>query len=1227
MYLIKNFKKSSFAVLASISCFTGGAEAFADDATYYVTQTNEPGTPTSCSDCLISGNSCCTFLDAVQSTAALSGGSAGTVYIPSGGIQYDGNITYQAASNTLVLMNNPSTTSGQVINFENQTSTQSYDFQMLSSVVLENIVFQNTGGTATIQIAGGTFYTFGTETYNGSSYETFSGIAWDAVANGSANPSIVFSSPSTYSDYNVPFPGNITVSNATLTMASNTYNTVTIAGNIGAGSSPAYLTIPSTGFGSLIFSGDISVDTLTIASGTVDLSTLATTAAVTLSGTNTMTNLNITGVAVVSSAAALGSGSTTINFTGSSSSAGILEVSGSPTFNNPITSSGVGSIFNESGNSTFTGTATLAASANLSLRPVNGSITYSGDISGDDFSSVTVNYSSSGGTVTLSGTNTFTTMYLGGTVIVSNPAALASGAASIGISSGGGLGTIQVSGSGTYSNPISLTGSDGDILVTSGSPTFSGAINGNYTMNLTPTGGSLTISGAISATDVTVHSGSGTVTFSGTNSMTNLFVAGTLSVSSAAALGSGSTNIFFEVTEGLLQMNSGLTLSNAINITDGEAAFNTTIGTTIFSGTITGGSSHTLTLTGNNSLGTINVPSPNTNIFTINGSIASGQPLVKTGAGVLKLIGTSTYTNTTHVEAGTLDVLGDIHTSSSLTVGGSGSAALLLGTGTVGNTIVSSGSGIKGGTIFGTLDVTGTLDLEDGSFFGTAISPGDVSLVAATGGVTIGDSTLVIATQPGTYSDNTVTILTGSSISGEFSSVDVNGLAVNFLTANLTYNATSVTLGLKTRDVTSLASGGNAIQVADGLDGAIAYNRSHVSATITPASSSLALGATLPSGATLVLSPTPQLVDVLASLIGFTTEKEMTYALNQLHPAQLKGMAISQENNAVRVRESLSQRMLNDLDADNCEPSNSYHKKDTSCCEKDKRMITTWVAGLGDTLKQDNKNNDNGPLTGYRTNTGGVVTGIDFLFAEAVYAGALGAYTNSNLNFEDGKGEGSISSGYAGVYISVLGPQLWGGGFLGDLFFANLSVIGSWSKYRADRHIEYGAVNLTAKNDHGGNQLLAHFDTGLNFNWWGLTVRPFDSFDYMTQTERKYQEHNAGEWELTVQNKNMMMLRNELGLQFSKCFCTCSSKWIFSPKFSWVREVRVKGDGMSVNFTHGGTQFTIQGYFPDRSLFAPGLAVTGFMLEDALVFDLYYNGEFTGGYSSNSFGGQIGYSF
>ncbi len=573
---------------------------------------------------------------------------------------------------------------------------------------------------------------------------------------------------------------------------------------------------------------------------------------------------------------------------------------------------------------------------------------------------------------------------------------------------------------------------------------------------------------------------------------------------------------------------------------------------------------------------------------TFSGSIAGPADVIKEGSGTAIFSSVSSYTGKTYVNAGTLEVNGDISSSPDPIVA---VGATLSGIGTVGTTIVSGT--IAGGNPLGTLTVLGDLTLESGSFFGTTTNGTEISLVTVSGSVSISDTQYQLTIEPGQFSlkGSKVVLIGEGGVTGEFASIQVLGNPSGHLFLKLKYTATEVILNFQPV-LLLFAVGGNAKQVAKTLDAD-------------------------PTG----------LSEVFTSLAPLaTTKKRLTYALNQLHPAQLKGMTISQENNAVRVRESITQRILNELDSENCLSLHTKDEQGKECCDKNKKTFTFWVASLGDTLVQNTKTNAFGPLTGYRANTGGMVTGFDALFADHFYAGAIGAYTGSHLHFENGKGKGNITSGYAGIYLSAIGS-----GNIGKIFYANASVIGSWSEYDVDRHIQYGKnfekVNLTAKSDHGGNQILSHFDTGLNFNYFGFTVRPFDSFDYMSQIERGYQESNAGQWELTITRKNAMMIRNELGLQFSKCLCFCSSKWIFSPKVSWVREVRIKGETFNVNFTQGGSPFVIHGYFPDRSLVAPGLAVTGYMLNDSLLLDLYYGGEFKGGYSSNSYGGQVGYRF
>ena len=279
--------------------------------------------------------------------------------------------------------------------------------------------------------------------------------------------------------------------------------------------------------------------------------------------------------------------------------------------------------------------------------------------------------------------------------------------------------------------------------------------------------------------------------------------------------------------------------------------------------------------------------------------------------------------------------------------------------------------------------------------------------------------------------------------------------------------------------------------------------------------------------------------------------------------------------------------------------------------------MQVWANGLGDVLAQSSNTYNANPEIGYQSKMAGVILGIDKSFAKRYCVGALGGYTSSHINWKESKGTGDVNSGYAGIYASALGK----------MFYGNISTTVGWNEFSAKRNIVYPGVNLTAKNDHLGRQLLSHLDTGVNLGFKGITLRPFDSFDYVAQSEESYTETEAGEWNLHVKKTNSILIRNELGLQVAGCVCFKSSKWTVAPKLSWVREVRVKGESFVAEFASTDSPFEVVGYYPDRSLISPGVVVSGLMLKDRLNLGLYYNGEFKGGYSSHNYGGEVRFGF
>ncbi len=519
-----------------------------------------------------------------------------------------------------------------------------------------------------------------------------------------------------------------------------------------------------------------------------------------------------------------------------------------------------------------------------------------------------------------------------------------------------------------------------------------------------------------------------------------------------------------------------------------------------------------------------------------------------------------------------------------------------------GNVQVQDGGSIIPGNSIGNIPVDGDVSFECGSSLTIEVDNSANSTMTITGALLIAEGCVDIEfdVHSGfTGARREFEVISAGSISGTFHRASTNNPLLTVLSIDYSGGSVSVNIDIDLSDFTDILADSNARRVGIALT-------------------------------TLIQGGNETFGEIVASLLDLPNLVEVVEALDQMQPAMFKGLAITQENNAVKIQDSLGYRFEQVLNQVHCYKSRSQDDSEYSNnprssrnqivdeCERDEKMINVWASGFGDLLYQGSNRYADSPQVGYQSNTSGVTLGLDGHFAEYYYAGALGAYTNSDIDWHNGRGSGGVETGYAGIYFSAIG----------DLFYGNFSVIGGWSHYHAKRNIEYTGINLTAKNSHGGAQLLSHVDTGFNLGRGGFTVRPFDSFDYISQKENKFTETGAGVLDLDVRKSNAIMMRNELGLQFSGCLCFNSSKWTIAPKASWVREIRVKGENFTSSFVNTtGVTFSSTGYFSNRNLFSPGVLITGLMWDERLALELYYNGEFRHDYSDNNYGGQIRFGF
>jgi autotransporter-associated beta strand protein len=537
---------------------------------------------------------------------------------------------------------------------------------------------------------------------------------------------------------------------------------------------------------------------------------------------------------------------------------------------------------------------------------------------------------------------------------------------------------------------------------------------------------------------------------------------------------------------------------------------------------------------------------------------------------------------------------------------------VLRGSGVVTNVDLVHGA-VAPGTIDlpnGVLTITEDLTFGEGAVFLAGINPKYSAAISVEGTAYLDSNSYVHAIPKGGVNGSYEhVILSATDIVGQFNDVIIVP-DIAFLEANLMYDVP----GQISMRVTSVGTGDghivgqNARHVAEVLDDIIMYNREHVDFTINCCPVSVD-----------VIAP-PVLEDLLLSVRPFINTGKMSEILDQLQPAVFKGLVVVQENNIVQVEQSIQSRIQYLLDAASCE--NLTFEEKNACCEKTRQIWDFWVDGLGAITSQDSNWYAGSPQVGYLSKMAGFTAGLDAHLAKYFYIGLMGGYTSSFLTFKESRGTGNIETGYAGAYFSAIS----------DMFYGNIHVIGGSNNISGHRYISYTGVHEKAKHTNMGQQLLTHADAGVNIDIMGwFKVRPFDALDYISQTEDSYTEKGAGDWNLKVGKKNAILLRNELGLQLSSCLCFASQKWVINPKFSWVREVRVKGGGYTASFAVADSTlyapFQVNGYFPDRSLFSPGITLTGSMCEDKFNVELYYNGEFSHGYKNNGFGGQIRVSF
>ncbi len=495
--------------------------------------------------------------------------------------------------------------------------------------------------------------------------------------------------------------------------------------------------------------------------------------------------------------------------------------------------------------------------------------------------------------------------------------------------------------------------------------------------------------------------------------------------------------------------------------------------------------------------------------------ITGSGGITKTEAGTLNLSGHSSYTGTTTVQRGTLLVNGDISSSGLLVVE---AGAALGGGGVVGSLQLNDGAVISPGNSIGSLSVEGDLSFSSGSIYVVEVDPqsDDSDHLQVSGTASLNGASVQHIGADGNYQPfSRYTILSADGgIDGEFGSVSSS---FAFLTPTLSYDPNRVFLELTRNEVSfaDLAITANQRAAAGGIES---------------------------------LSPGHGVYQWVVAL----EESQAAPAFDQLSGDSLlaglnTGRELQRRFSAELRRQSSPMGAL----AAGAFPGER---------REDGHGLATWVQVESVQFEEHEQNTTGNAV--YRARAWQLAAGVDKTWEQHWQAGlALGA-ADADLSFDNRQAEGDLSSVFLGSYARWRsdGPLY----LRGDLSLARNQV---------EQERQVAGDTLASDTRVSGIRLA--LETGLEFQWSGLDLRPYAQVAGERLSRGGFRESGGSEAELTVASTRIDSGEISLGMDLSRCFLVGTYPARIQGGLASVRGFGDTQARQEARFSSGSNAFTL----------------------------------------------------
>jgi uncharacterized protein with beta-barrel porin domain len=509
--------------------------------------------------------------------------------------------------------------------------------------------------------------------------------------------------------------------------------------------------------------------------------------------------------------------------------------------------------------------------------------------------------------------------------------------------------------------------------------------------------------------------------------------------------------------------------------------------------------------------------------------------------------GTYGQTNPWTVQAGTLNVTGNLSAATSLTVTG----GTLMGTGTVGATQVNSGgtfapgSGAPGSSI----TVAGSLAFASGAFYMVQINPATSSFANVTGAATLGGATLNAVFANGSYIAKQYTVLTATGVvSGTFGAVHTTNLPANFSTS-LSYDTHDAFLNLVLSFAAPSGSGLNGNQQAVSNALINFFNNTGgipiVFGNLTPA------GLTQLSGETAVGSQQTTF-DAMGQFMGLLTDPFMQR--NGTTGATPGASGYADEASAYAANKKADAFAM-------------FTKAPVAPTFEQRWSV--WAAGFG-----GSQNTDGNAAVGSNNTTSSIAAtavGADYLVSPNTMAGFALAGGGTSFSVANG-GSGRSDLFQAGAYLRHTdGPA-----------YITAALAYGWQDVTTNRTVTVAGLDQL-RAEFNANAFSGRLEGGYRFvspATGGIGITPYAAAQFVTFDLPAYAERaivGSNNFALAYGAKDVTDARTELGIRTDKSFAMADGIVTLRGRLAWAHDYD-PGRAIGATFqTLPGASFVVNG--------------------------------------------------